>query len=513
MSWWIELNYPPFAKGRGGFPCVGQVVRHYREQKQDSAGRTWSQKDLARHLKLTEHAVRDIERGAVGIDFARRHLLCALLDVPPILFGIVTLEEIKMRVEQERVAPTATLVVSTALEQEKRAWWVELSYPAFAPGCDGFPRTGEVVKYYRERKMDHQGHPYTQSYLAQILGISEQAIRDLENKDAGMDFDRRQFLSKWLALPPILLGVITRDEIDKSVQQRRATKSGIVIVSTPASTSRKLTVDVQEYTALLNSSWTTFINNPAQISMTNILLCRDALYRELPHVRNQKPLQELLCRFHNLVACILRDRQKYDGALVHLEKAFRFAQQLQKDELKALVLYDYGFILWQAGRLDKALQKYEEARRYERSLPRNLKGALLLEAGRAEAQDAETPEKKDAAIALVDRVGNIVHSKEIEEDPYFLRFNSDRYHLTRSASLIAVGRNRDAIDELTLVKGDPEKRRQAYYDIEHAQAQFNLGEYSEAASFAASGLVSAQEVNSTRYIARIENLFQQFLKS
>src|SRR5579859_6563559 len=225
----------------------------------------------------------------------------------------------------------------------------------------------------RERKMDHEGHPYTQSCLAQILGISEQAVRDLENKDAGMDFDRRQFLSKWLALPPILLGVITRDEIDKSVQQRRATKSGIVIVSTPASTSRKLTIDVQEYTALLNSSWTTFINNPAQISITNILLCRDALYRELPHVRNQKPLQELLCRFHNLVACILRDRQKYDGALVHLEKAFRFAQQLQKDELKALVLYDYGFILWQAGRLDKALQKYEEARRYERSLPRNLK--------------------------------------------------------------------------------------------------------------------------------------------
>jgi ribosome-binding protein aMBF1 (putative translation factor) len=78
MTWWTELDYPPFAKGRGGFPCTGQVVRHYREQKRDPAGRTWSQKDLARHLKITEHAVRDIERGAVGIDYARRHLLCAL---------------------------------------------------------------------------------------------------------------------------------------------------------------------------------------------------------------------------------------------------------------------------------------------------------------------------------------------------------------------------------------------------------------------------------------------------
>src|SRR5579859_5001686 len=93
----------------------------------------------------------------------------------------------------------------------------------------------------RERKMDHEGHSYTQSYLAQVLGISEQALRDLENKDASMDdFSRRQFLSKWLAIPPILLGIITRDEIDKLVEQQRAEKSGIVVVSTPIPTSRKL---------------------------------------------------------------------------------------------------------------------------------------------------------------------------------------------------------------------------------------------------------------------------------
>src|SRR5579859_342014 len=366
----------------------------------------------------------------------------------------------------------------------------------------------------RERKMDHEGHPYTQSCLAQILGISEQAVRDLENKDAGMDFDRRQFLSKWLAIPPILLGVITRDEIDKSVQQRRAAKSGIVIVSTPVSTSRKLTIDVQEYTALLNSSWTTFLSNPTQISMTDIRFCLDALYRELPHVREKIPILELLCRFHDLAANVLGDQQKYRYALVDLEKALRLAEQRNKDELKASVLYDYGITLWRANRLDEALKKYEQARRCEQRLPKDLRGSLLLETGSTAALVAETPEKKKAAIALVDQVGNLVRSKGIEEDPYFLNLNGDRYHLTRSLSLTAVGRNRDAIDELVLVKGGPEHpRRQACKDIFQAQAHANLGDYSEAARLAASGLVVAQEIDSKVNIVRIENLFQQLQKS
>jgi hypothetical protein len=355
-------------------------------------------------------------------------------------------------------------------------------------------------------------HPLSERCLTNAQGIeTDQAVRDLENKDSGMDFERRQFLSRLLDIPPLLLGIITLDEIEKIVKQRRATKSGIVIASTSAATSHKLTIDVQEYTSLLDSYWKTFINNPTQISMTNIGLCIDALDLELPHVREKKPIQELLCRFHDLVACILGDQQKYDEALVQLEKALQFAQLLNHDELKAFVLYDYGDILWNTGRLDKALEKYEQARRYEQRLPRNLKGSLLLETGSTEALVAETQEKKDAAMALVDQVGTIVRSKEIEEDPHFLYLNTDRYHLNRGFSLVAVGRHRDAIGELELVKGGPEHpRRQALKDIFRAQAHANLGEYSEAASFAASGLVIFQEVNSVKNIVRVERMYRKF---
>jgi len=392
-------------------------------------------------------------------------------------------------------------------------WWVELGYHSFAQGRDGFfPRTGEIVKHYRRLKMDTKGKPWTQRRLANALGVeTDQTIWDLENKDTGMDFHRRQFLSKLLAIPPILLGIRTVNEIEQLVEQQRKASTVMVVVSTPIATSRKLTIDVEEYTDLLDNYLKTFINNPAQISITNIVLCIDGLDRELPRVRDKKPIQELLCRFHDLVACILGDQQEYDEALVHLEKALQFAQLLNDDELKVLVLHDYGIILWKAGRPGEALKRYQEARRYEQRLPDNLRGALLLETGSTKALVASTPDKKDAAIALIDQVGNIVRSNRKEADPYFLDLNLDRYHLTRSRSLIAVGRNRDAIEEIGLVKGGPEyPHRQAEKDIYQAQALTNLGKYPEATPLATSGLIVAQEIDSKVNIALVERMYKKF---
>src|SRR5579864_6646884 len=229
--------------------------------------------------------------------------------------------------------------------------------------------------------MDKDGKPWSQRRLANALGIeTNQAVWNLENRDTELDIERRRFLCDLFGIPPILLGIISQDEIDKLVEQRRKVQSGIVVVETAVSTSHKLLIDVEEYRVLLESFWQTFLNNPAQISATNIALCIDALDRELPLVTDKKPLQELLCRFHDLVANMLLDQHKYDRALLDLEKALRFAQLLQKDELKALVLHDYGDALWLAGRSDKALRKYKEARRYEQRLRVDLRGSLLLSA-------------------------------------------------------------------------------------------------------------------------------------
>lgn len=62
------------------------------------------------------------------------------------------------------------------------SWWVELGYPLFEVGKSGFPRAGQVVKYYRERKMDDKGRSWTQKALAKVLGITENAVRDREQR-------------------------------------------------------------------------------------------------------------------------------------------------------------------------------------------------------------------------------------------------------------------------------------------------------------------------------------------
>ena len=52
MSWWVELGYPPFDAGKGGFPRAGQVVKHYRERKLDDKGKLYAQKAFAKVLVL-----------------------------------------------------------------------------------------------------------------------------------------------------------------------------------------------------------------------------------------------------------------------------------------------------------------------------------------------------------------------------------------------------------------------------------------------------------------------------
>ena len=49
---WVDLEYPPFEEGKGGFPRTGQVIKYYRENKRDAQGRVWTQSRLAQELEI-----------------------------------------------------------------------------------------------------------------------------------------------------------------------------------------------------------------------------------------------------------------------------------------------------------------------------------------------------------------------------------------------------------------------------------------------------------------------------
>ena len=405
-------------------------------------------------------------------------------------------------------------------------WWVALGYPdAFEEGKGGFPRTGQVIKYYRERTMDHEGFPYTQKDLAKVLGITDHTVRELENKDLGIDHDRRQFLSKLFNIPPILLGIFTIEQVNRMLESEG---KGFAVSLAPAGPSHALTrsnstlvtrkesIDPKEYDKLIVSLWDTNNIGTAYGSIADTLLTIDAFYRELPHVIDEERphLQELLCNYHQFVANLFRDQEKFNTAISHLDKALYFANVLNKDELKALVLHRRGITWQEAGFFDKAIKDYQDARQYEKGLPSNLNGVILLGASLSGAKGAQTQEAQDAAILLCDRVGNIIRNNQKEEDPYSLKLDLNRYHLDKSAALIAVGRNKDALRELKLVRSGPKQlRRQAYHGVLEAQAYANLGKYERAGELAEFALLIAQQIDSKVNIARVVRIYQQLLES
>jgi hypothetical protein len=64
----------------------------------------------------------------------------------------------------------------------EKKWWVVMDYPNFDEGLDGFPRPGQVTKHYRSLKKKEDGLPWRQADLAYVLGISEQEVRNMENR-------------------------------------------------------------------------------------------------------------------------------------------------------------------------------------------------------------------------------------------------------------------------------------------------------------------------------------------
>ncbi len=395
----------------------------------------------------------------------------------------------------------------------KMSWWVDLGYPPFAPGKCGFPRTGQVIKYYREQAKDDTGKVWTQQALAARLGITDKAVRDIENRDAGIDFDRRQFLSDLFDIPPLLLGIVTLDEIDQLVKERQGSEP---VISAPSTPSRhKATVDTEEYKARLALCWQTDYSHSAHIARANMLFRINALFGELPRIKGpERPrFYELLCDYHQFVGHLYRDQQNYDMAIGYLDRARFFADLLNNDELRATCLLRRGHTLNDADRFDESAQAFEEAIRLEKNLPHFLSGSLLLYSGPVYARAARSDkEKQKAAIKLLDRGGGMVRTNQ--ENPSTVDFSLDRYHLSRGAALIAIDANKDAINELGEVAyGSLHPRGQGYNDILQAQAYLNRGMYEMAASYAEAGLVVVQDSNSEVNIARVVKIYQQLRKS
>src|SRR5439155_11893212 len=86
--------------------------------------------------------------------------------------------------------------------------------------------------------------------------------------------------------------------------------------------------------------------------------------------------------------------------ITHLKPSFHLAEF--GDEQKALVFKQRGAILWKAGRTDEALVDFERAWQFEKKLPNNLRGLILLESGRPSAQNVTMKQEGTKVLRSID---------------------------------------------------------------------------------------------------------------
>lgn len=490
---WAYFGFSVSAEtGNDGFPHPGKIARWYREQKKRTDA-AWTQKRLAQELGLTERAVCYLESRDVGLDsISLRRRLAMLFAIPPILFGLASLED----------------------ETEP----------------------GQAVML--RRKMKPTNHPLrSQKGLARALGITDKAVRDMEKRNIGLDsITRRRMLALLLDIPPAVLGIITLEEILH--QQQKVTPTRIL---TGARAENEAIFDPAYYKDRLKTIWNRNHTTTAQDRMAQLASDMAGLTTALPYMRgdDEKEVRAILCRYHHLHAHISRDQGRYDVAIAELKKAAILAERAERPHLLTVTLLRMGSVLRDRGDVTEALAKIEAARgnstganqkraqanadyraaigQYSRirnleRVPLALNGVLLFDEGYAQAHLAHgNRDRILAALTLLKNGGKIIaETRGMLEDAFSIKITERTYRNTKAAALLAAGWPREALEVLTDAMDLPPEgdmtRQNAYTDYLWSQANADLGLIDAAVVPAQDAFVVMKHIKSRIHMLRIAGL-------
>ncbi|MBV9232071.1 MAG: helix-turn-helix transcriptional regulator [Chloroflexi bacterium] len=409
---------------------------------------------------------------------------------------------------------------------EGRKWWVVMGYPEFDEGPDGFPRPGQVTKHYRYLKKKDNGTPWTQADLAYVLGVSEQEVRNMENRDRGFSLERRRFLANLFSISPIIYGVVTRELAEQWLEQQQS-----IIQRATIRTPKKITVDITCSREALYQYQESNYAQGGQTLIQDVSRWITLLSQELPDVSDEKQKierYELLIGYHCLMATILRDLQHIDQAIPSANKAVELAEYIPHNLCYAIALCRRGKIwLDQANVLDDSLaihaalqaaaHDFQLAYALKEKLPQSVLSPILLNGGHTQARLANgNKQRTQQALNMMDQAITMARNNKAEA-PFnvngIFKIEVERCHLDKGDVLIALGRPKDAIDELSLIADSPNKRRNAYRDVYLAQAYLQKGDLDHAARLAISALPLIKEIHAVICLARIPAIYKQLQKS
>jgi transcriptional regulator with XRE-family HTH domain len=405
------------------------------------------------------------------------------------------------------------------MQQDAPHWWVQLGYPAFEPGDQGFPRPGQVLKHYRLLKRKADGKPWTQADLAQVLGVNVLAVSEMENKDVGLkDIHRLRQLANLFAIPPLLLGIVSLEEIQVLLDQENTPdEQALGSVGTAAPTrivQKKGLLNLDDCKKTLKRFWALNHQSTAFQVVPQILKQVHTLYYALPLASGSDAgqIKALLCYFHILLSGILEDQQQFQQAANHAHRAIHLARNSEQKPLQAFSYYRRGELWFVQGKLSSAISDYEAAYAYKSSLDISLTGAIMLKLGVASARQAQgRMEKLRMLKHLIDPTEKMIRQADPENDLYFLKLNEQRYHLDKSATLLAMDWALEALDELTGIHPSPDQRRAAYHLLLSASAYAHerVRLYPIATELATEAFTRMSVISSHVNIVRIANVQKQ----
>ncbi|MBV9691511.1 MAG: hypothetical protein JO202_17560 [Ktedonobacteraceae bacterium] len=427
-------------------------------------------------------------------------------------------------------------------------WGEGGQYGPFTLQADGWPNAGEVVRHYR-KQANLSASEVAQRYThATGKPVATTWILDMESKNkVPNDITRRRALADILAIPPVLLGLASREQVvlHPTGQARSASAVPTILKSAAASAD----FDVTKYEKTIRLLWQLHYTSSAHDTLEDVM----SAIRALEGLRQQasgsllKRIEFLLYSHYRLAAVVYRDQGQFSKGSAYASDAVSVAKDLEvkglnKEDVLAVALYSRGYGSLEWGMLGEktplgvvtfdytkvlsAIRDFEDALNCA-SRPR-LQGLIKGQLSRAQAFFAMQGGKVVYPSLVTLAKGHIKTARDMvgdsQDDPYLQIFldgtigglSEGRYLLDMAVTYNLIGlsgRAEEIIDD-ELERALPRNRirQNAWMQIVRAHVALKQRDFFTATSMATSAFLACQDIHCVKNLAIINDIHSQLLK-
>ncbi len=469
--WWSSFgNFE--ADESGLYPQARCVVTHYRRL----AG--WSRETLASRLKIGSRAQSFAESEGRGLDsVARLRELRVLLDIPPALLGLCD-------------APGPA------------GWWLA-EYEPWPSGAEGWPDSRPIVKCYR-KAMD-----WTQSDLAESLGITLLAVQNMENSGSSFDsLSRRRALRFLLGIPPVLLGLDS---------EHMAKEFGGSLIGSAKGPTPELITSFRSAADSLFADYESGHHAQDRVPDALAWLADAREVRSMTQGSQRLQMLEVESLGYQALANIEREHATDTVVFEHSNKAVKLARDSNNADLLSTALNRRAETLMDLGYVDLAQRSMKESlllsvQDESEQIVRVIAACHILAANVSDEQD------RSGVRALIDQARPTLDLP----DPYHRNCTGDIVLIRQAQGLNRLASSAPQVQARGLLRRSTDllidlspgtARRAARAKLVLAQAYLGLGELDYAATFAIEALPLMDEAKSTLYLQPLGQFYAQLRKS